>query len=883
MTRILNKKNLAALIAILCLSLTHAVAQVRKTESLNAGWKFYRGSLDKPWPTAETPLAEWEHVNLPHTWNAKDIAPDHARTPYRDLGQYQKKIVDFKKEAGKRYYIYFEGAGQNTDVYVNKQWIGNHKGGYTAFGFDITNALKDGENLLNCKVDNKHDKNIAPLSADFTFFGGIYRDVYLVTTEQAHFTFDNYGGKGVFIETPTTSADNASINIKSYISNDSKTTQELTVNTIVSDRNQKQILKLSKKIKLKAGEKSTIEQQSGPLANIQLWSPDQPNLYQVETQLLSKDKVIDEVSNKVGFRWFKFDAELGFYLNGKALKLMGANRHQDYPGLGNALPDEIHVADLKLLKEMGGNFIRLAHYPQDPAVLRAADELGLLIWEEIPLVNEITISKEHDDLAAENLREMIRQHYNHPSIILWGYMNEIYWKHRFIDSTLVKLHTEKTIELAKKLENIVREEDKTRYTAMAMHNYPLYEETGLGDIAMVAGWNLYHGWYYDQFEDFGKFMDEQHRLHPKRIHLISEYGAGSDPRIHTASPIRFDFSMEGQKRFSESFLKQIEERPFIAGATVWNLIDFSSEMRVDATPRMNNKGLATADRTPKDPYYLFQAALSSTPVLKIAETNYRDRTLQLEIGKNNYNQFIDVYTNLKEAELFLNGKSLGKKQSENHQITWNVAFEHSGTYWLEVKGVSKDVDVKDYLNIQVKLIPFELASLKTIDLSVNAGAHYSFFDDQSKTTWLADQPYQKGSWGYINPEEKIRLEKIISLEDISNTSLDPLFQSMRTGMKQYQFDVSDGWYEVEMRFVEPMPKMRRFADSPEPPPHPGGLRTMSISINQTQFLENTDLIKEFGYNQPLIKKTLVKVKDGKGISIDFSSKAIVSGIRIKSY
>lgn len=825
---------------------------------------------------------EWQAVNLPHTWNKEDVMPWHARTPYRDRGIYHKELVHFKKKADQRYYLHFEGAGQETDVYINEAHAGNHKGGYTAFTIDVTPFLRGGNNSVVIQVNNRHHPDIAPLSADFTFFGGIYRDLYLITTSDVHFDLSDFGANGVYIETPNVTADAASVSIRSKLVNEGKGAKDFTLRTIISDRDSKEIARLENKERLSAGERVDMEQRSNALQGIKLWSPDDPYLYRVETSVVVDGQVVDEVSNPLGFRWFSFDPDKGFELNGKSMKLMGANRHQDYPGMGNALTDEMHEADMRLLKDMGANFVRLAHYPQDPAVLRAADRLGLLVWEEIPLVNEITIGQAHDDNAERMLREMIRQHYNHPSIILWGYMNEIYWKHRFIDSAVVDLHTEKTIALAKRLEAVTREEDKNRYTAMAMHNYPLYEESGIGDIAMVAGWNLYHGWYYDEFEDFGKFLDEQHRLHPNRVHIISEYGAGSDPRVHTAAPIRFDFSMEGQKRFLESFLKQVQDRPFIAGATVWNLIDFSSEMRVDATPRFNNKGLALADRTPKDTYYLYQAALADRPVLRIAETNYKTRKAQQEQSGGPITQVVDVYTNLPEATLFLNNASLGKRQAQDHRISWPVAFERPGEYTLKVVGGDAPDAHEDQLRISMDIVPARLDTLASVDLAVNAGAHYAFLDHASGMTWLPDQPYQKGSWGYVNPEQAPQVPKIASLEDISVTDLDPLYQSMRTGMRQYRFDVADGWYEVELLCVEPLPKMRRFADSPEPPPHPGGLRIMSVKVNGLFLLNEVDLIKDYGHNHPVREKIKVKAQDGMGICVDFTEKAIVSGIRVKA-
>ncbi len=280
-----------------------------------------------------------------------------------------------------------------------------------------------------------------------------------------------------------------------------------------------------------AGGKATFEQRSEPVSKPQLWSPDTPYLYTVRTVIYDGEKAADRVEIPLGFRWFSFDADKGLFLNGKPLKLRGVNRHQDYKGMGSAVPNDLHRKDLEIIKDMGANFVRLAHYPQASAVLETADRLGLIVWEEIPTVNYITHSLEFAQTCKVMLTEMIRQHYNHPSVLMWGYMNEVWLR----GPEKTPEYVDKAVELARELEEVLRREDPTRASVMAMHRSNLYNESGIAGIPQVAGWNLYSGWYSGELADFGKFLDSQRREFPNRPVIVSEYGASSDALNTTAA------------------------------------------------------------------------------------------------------------------------------------------------------------------------------------------------------------------------------------------------------------------------------------------------------------------------------------------------------------
>jgi len=862
-----------------------AIGQERKIISINSLWKFQK---EKIIPDKENPdVSGWEIVNLPHTWNAKDVLDDGNRGYYRGKGWYYKKLHGHFTPDNKSYFLYFEGANQYAEIFVNGKKAGEHIGGYSAFTIDITPYLVNSDyNELLVLVDNSKDLNIPPLSADFTFFGGIYRDVFLIETAKVHFNLLDHGSKGIFINTSKVDLKNATITVKGSIRNTVKTATKYQLNYSVRNRSGEVILNGTKKIKI--AKKDTINPFEIKNINIpspELWSPDTPYLYKLEIAIANEEKTLDEEVVNFGIRNFSFDADKGFFLNGNPLKLIGANRHQDYPGMGNALSDDQHRSDLQLLKDMGANFIRLAHYPQDPAVLEAADRIGLLVWEEIPLINEVNLNSTHDDISERMLKEMIRQHYNHPSVILWGYMNEIYWAHRFIDSAIVDKHTTATVALAKRLERVARAEDPNRYTAMALHKYPLYEESDIDKISQVIGWNLYHGWYYDTHKDFGIFMDEQHRKYPNRIHIISEFGAGSDPRFHSKKPERFDFTMEGHKHMMESYMKQIMERPYIAGATVWNLIDFSSERRIDPNPHVNNKGILNADRTPKDVYFLFKAILSPNPYLKIAETNWTNRSGILSDNLTESSLPVQVYSNLAQIELFQNDRSLGIKKVIDHSAIWNVVFKE-GTNHFKAKGVKKDKEYVDILSINYKGVPKKISKENHIDISINAGSNHSFYDNKGKNTWLPDHRYEKGSWGYLDGEPLYVSKKIGSKEDfLTINEFIGLYQTMRKNTSGYQFDVKDGWYEVELLFVEHYPKSRRFVDGAESPEHLGGKRIFDVKVNTIAVFKEMDMLKEFGYNYPIRKKIRVKAMEGKGIRIQLNAvkgETLISGLRIRS-
>lgn len=745
----------------------------REMKTINDGWEFR-----KP---ADT---EWTSVNIPHTFNL-----DAYRQPnyYQGKGLYRRVLTLPEVDPHRRYYLKIDAASKAAEVTVNGKSAGSHAGGYTAFVVDVTDYIQK-ENIIEITVDNGR-KDITPISADFTFWGGIYRDVWLVSTPEQHFRMDNMGSDGVFVSTPEVNGQRGKIQVKGEVTNDAETSVTLEVQNQIYSPQGDLLQTRKQKVKLKAGETREFGYVSDVIANPDLWSPETPSLYKVKTQLLNPktNEVIDEKTNKVGFRWFAFDGNKGFSLNGKPYKLRGVNRHQDQAPVGVALDDEAHRRDIRLIKELGCNFIRISHYPQDDAIVEMCDELGLLAWEEIPIINIVPDTPGYADNCELNLREMIRQHYNHPSIIAWGYMNEILLTVPPVDSPEWQPCKERTVALAQRLEAALKEEDSSRVSVMAFNMTNLYNEIGL-DLEDVAGWNLYQGWYVDKLEDFNKWCEDQHRRYPHHPMIISEWGAGSDRRLHTTEGRVFDFSMEYQQTYVEHYLPFIEEKEWISGCTYWNFIDFNVAARQESMPRVNNKGLFYNDRTPKDVAYYFKSMWrKDIPVLRIASRDWKVR-----VGKEGETQQIKLYSNLPEVELFVNGESAGKQATDNCHAVFNVVLP-VGTSVLTAQGVYGNKPVEDVMTIDFRPLP-DLS--EGDELAINVGSNCFFTSALSKLTWLPDRPYVPGSWGYVSGEARSTTSEIVNTVDV------PLYQTRREGEFTYKIDAPDGNYEVELLMAD---------------------------------------------------------------------------------
>lgn len=871
-----------------------AQAQQRVVYTINDGWKFTKGS---PFEAQLTGCddSSWETVNIPHTWNDKD-ADDETPGFYRGPVWYRKQLFIDKSQEGRRAVIYFEGANQEVRFYLNGQFVGEHKGGYTRFCFDITPYLRYGqENLFAIYVNNVYNPNIPPLSADFTFFGGIYRDVYLQFMNPVHIATNDYASSGVYIRTPDVNNSAASVEITTLLTNDMPQATEIRVENIICNADGKEVKKTYAEVKLAAGETKTDISRKIKIESPRLWDIDDPYRYMVYTRILDKRKgtLLDEVVNPLGLRWFKFDPEKGFFLNGKGRKLIGTARHQDYFQKGNALRDELHVQDVLLLKEMGGNFLRVSHYPQDPVIMEMCDKLGIVTSVEIPVVNAVTETEEFLHNSVEMAKEMVRQDFNRPSVMIWGYMNEIFLRRPYTEGKQLEDYYRFTEKVARALEATIREEDPSRYTMMAYHNMPqYYEDAHLTEIPMIQGWNLYQGWYEPDINEFQRLLDRAHKVYKGKVLMVTEYGPGVDPRVHSYQPERFDFSQEYGLVYHKHYLNEMMKRPFIAGSSLWNLNDFYSESRVDAVPHVNNKGVVGLNREKKDVYWFYKTALSRRPILVIGNREWKSRGGVVNTAQKECVQSVPVFSNAEEVELFVNNKSLGKKKIEDNCALFDVPFV-DGENLLEAVAVTGDNKLRDMLRIQFQLVGSQLKdeAVPFTEINVMLGSPRYFEDRAANVAWIPEQEYKSGSWGFIGGtsyRRKTGFGTMLGSDiDIHGTDMNPIFQTQRVGIRSFKADVPDGEYSVYLYWAELESDKEREAlvynlgaDSEQTF---AGNRSFGISINGTTVSDDFNVARDYGYAHAVIKKFVITVKDGRGVSVDFHKKEgepILNAIRI---
>lgn len=630
----------------------------RDTINLNNKWIFKKG-FDETILTKDLNESEWATVNIPHCWNTDDMF-DHRNTNdgyniveryYRGKATYIKTFSFDESKKLEKVFLEFEAAFQVAKVWLNNNYLGEHIGGYTGFKFDVTNNLKkSNENKLIVMVDNSYNFNIPPHSADYYMYGGLYRDVRLIFTENIYFKDD------IKITTSEVSNHIANAQISVSIANSSSNSNDLQiVSNIIDDQNEiVSTVKIDKNVN--TSDELTLNIIHKEISNPKLWSPENPNLYRVINTIYVNGNAVDKIEILIGFRWFDFDPDSGFSLNGEKLFLKGVNKHQDYFKYGIAVPDSIQINDIKLLKDMGANFIRLAHYPQDPSVLDACDKLGILVWEEIPVVNSVG-GKQFSENAKNMLKEMINRDFNHPSIIMWGLTNESVMG--FADDEAYN----RAYSLIGELNKTAKDLDSTRPTVQAHNDMA---NTSIADITDIIGRNRYYGWYEMPITQFKDELEREKKEHPNWITIISEYGVGSKLGYHVENPERFDFSENYQLEFHEYYWKTISETPWLAGSLIWASIDFGSPTKFGNITGINQKGIFDFSRNPKDLYYFYKSQWTEDLMLYIVS-----KTQNTRHGKIGELKEIKVYSNGNSVELFLNGDSMGIKDNQ-YIYTWNV-------------------------------------------------------------------------------------------------------------------------------------------------------------------------------------------------------------------
>jgi len=582
-----------------------------------------------------------EEITLPHTWNAVDgqTGPDQY---YRGVCLYSKKFNRPVMEKEQRCYIEFRGINSSCAVSINGQQVATHDGGYSTFRADITDYIQD-DNLIEVSVSNEPNDRVYPQRADFTFYGGIYRNVYMVIVDNNHFDLDYYGGNGLYI-TPVITGESAQIDIKAFI-----TGQADKVLISIDGVGEKELDITQTDHGIKATGTVIID-------NPHRWDGiEDPFLYKVTASLLYHDVECDRIYDKFGVREFHVDAENGFYLNGRSYPLHGVSRHQDRAGVGNALTPEMHAEDMELILEMGANSIRLAHYQHDQYFYDLCDEKGLVVWAEIPY---ITI---HMDNGRENtisqMKELIVQNYNHASIICWALSNEI----------TLKGVTDNLMENHRILNDMVHEMDPVRYSAMA-NLFLLETDSPLVTLPDIRGYNLYYGWYVGEVEDNDKWFDSFHSKYPDVAIGLTEYGADSVITLQSPKPEKGDYTESYQALYHEHMLEMFATRPYIWGTYLWNMFEFAAAGRDEAgDPGKNHKGVVTFDRKQKkDAFYIYKAWWTTKPFVHLCGRRYHDR-IEEETE-------IKVYSNQPEVTLYVDGKEV-ETQSGAHVFKFKVRID----------------------------------------------------------------------------------------------------------------------------------------------------------------------------------------------------------------
>lgn len=619
---------------------------MREITNINKNWLFSKKAVN---PNDAVNQDNWEKIDLPHTWNGKD-GQDGGNDYYRGKCFYAKSLRKDLFADGEIHYLEFKGVNSTAEVFFNGELLTTHHGGYSTFRVKLP-EIKD-KNLLIVSADNSPNDTVYPQVADFTFYGGIYRDVNIISVNKNHFDLEYYGAPGIAV-TPVINGNNADVTVEAYVKADKGCQvrfeildgEDVIGETTVSADNPKAQM--------------TIE-------NVHLWNTTiDPYLYTAKAVLIDDGKEEDEISAKFGCRSFSIDADKGFILNGKPYALRGVARHQDRPEIGNALLPQHHEEDIDLICEMGANTVRLAHYQHDQYFYDLCDSKGLVVWAEIPYISK-HMPKGVDNTVSQ-MTELICQNYNHPSIVVWGLSNEI-TMNGAADASLLENH--------RKLNDLAHSLDKTRLTTMAVLSMCSPDEE-YATIPDVLSYNHYFGWYGGNTAMNGPWFDDFHKKYPKRCVGLSEYGCEA-LNWHTSNPEQGDYTEEYQAFYHEELIKQIMERPYLWATHVWNMFDFAADARSEGGENgMNHKGLVTFDRQyKKDSFYAYKAWLSDEPFVHICSKRYVDRVE--DVTK------VTVYSNQPEVELYANGAKIASAKKDKYPF-FHFEVKNAGETTLTAK------------------------------------------------------------------------------------------------------------------------------------------------------------------------------------------------------
>jgi beta-galactosidase len=828
--------------AIFSLWASIAAAQdVRLIAPLDTGWRFMQASDLSGVEAPAFDDARWISVELPHTWNR--IGNDGTERSslsnnVQGVGWYRLHFKPPPVAAGSRYFLQFNAVGAVADVWLNGRYLGKHAGAFSRFRFDASSSINiSGDNVLVVKADNSRPQpgastqDVIPLSGDFFVFGGAYRNVSLIVTRPVHVDLLDFGGPGLYARALDIDEAGATVQLSGRVANDLKNPRRIAVEFAIEDAVGGIVASAS--LKSTAAPGSTAMQARLHVEHPQLWEGvKSPYLYR-SVMVIRSDTgtILDRVSQPLGFRTVKFDSDRGFFLNGEHVFLKGASMHQDRPVKGWAISDADQRQDFDLLQDLGANAVRLAHYQHDQYSYELADSRGIVVWAEIPLVNKVSFdgSPANPALTAnarQQLTELVRQNYNHPSIIVWSLGNEI-----DLTATQVKGPSRPTV-LLRSLNELAKSEDSSRATTLAdccetgipaqvaSQAMPAETRQPIVGTADTVGYNRYFGWYTGKFSDFGAMLDGAHTRHAGLPISVSEYGAGAALTQHTdnaeggpINPHGRPHPEEYQNWYHEKSWATLEPRGYLWGVFIWNLFDFSSDSRKEGDlTDINEKGLVSYDRqTRKDAYYFYRANWSTQPTLHLVGRRYLDRAYAVTD--------IKAYSNASQARLFLNGNEIGPAPCSNGLCSWRSLRLSQGANVLTVTAQIAGVPITDSVRWSLS------HSDRVVNIKAGDIAGYASKDGQR---FGSDTYFAGGTAHGVNSPDAAPSERTTVLADDER-----LYDSFREGEFSYQIPLPNGRYRVQLKFQEPA------ATGP-------GERVFDVTANDVTQLHDFDILQAAG-------------------------------------
>jgi beta-galactosidase len=852
----------------------------RVSVELSRGWRFRQADGLSDVQSSAFDDSQWTAIEIPHTWNRignEGFERSPLSNNVQGVGWYRLRFKTPSSSTARRYFLQFDGVSSVADVWVNGHHLGKHAGAFSRFRFDASAAIDpSSENLLVVKADNSRPQpgssteHVIPLSGDFFMFGGIYRSVKLIVTDPVHADMLDYGGPGMYARAVAANSKSATVRVSATLINDRRTPQTVIVETRVENDAKDIIAAESHRVSVSPTQPLTLDT-TLHIDHPRLWRGiKDPYLYKLAMTVRSiQGRDLDQVVQPLGLREFKFDSNRGLFLNGEHLFLKGASMHQDRAVKGWAISQADQTQDFDLLREMGANAVRLAHYQHDQYSYELADALGIVVWAEIPLVNKVSFdgasaSAELAANAQQQLVELIRQNYNHPSIAVWSIANEI-------DLTATQVRgPSKVATLLKSLDLLVKKEDPSRFTTIAdcceigivthegAAGAPAAPRDAIVGIADTAGYNRYFGWYTGRFDHFGPMLDEAHARHPALPIAVSEYGAGAALTQHTDDPAGGPINPHGrphpeefQNWYHEVSWNALRARGYLWAAFIWNMFDFSSDSRREGDlTDINEKGLVTHDRrTRKDAFYFYRANWSSLPTLHLVGRRYVDRPYGV----------VDVkaYSNAAQARLWLNDTDQGMKACVGGICLWQSVHLRPGSNKLrataEINGTAL-IDTMQWTFFG----SVDRVRIKAGDLSgyvSKAGERYG-----------SDTYFNGGTSGGINAPDSSSDRITVAADDSG------MYDSFREGAFAYRVPVPSGRYQVTLKFQEPV------VDAV-------GVREFDVLINGKIVLERFDIFASAGGVLKGVERTFETTSRDSGMVIEFRpvrGSALVSALSITS-